>query len=384
MKRFAVLLRTEQDLLLGHRQTAGNYRASQESISGRTWRGAFAHALQATDLDRFRLLFDEREPDRQIRFGPLFPAIDEHAAPLPPTALTCKYHPGFTGSTKEAHGIFDTLVRQFAFKVVHEPGRAMPTWLDELRCPECDAPGEPYQGYRAEVSRRNTTHTAINRSRRVVEETQLYTREGVRTADYFAGWIDIPDDLLEHDMTEGDLKSLFRESGLLRIGANRSRGMGLSYVEDFRPYQPPDNINIRVARLNDVIRAVFNDYRDDTGEDYSQIADADANRYFTIDLREGAVIRERGLPTDWPNLSMLDAHIVAQWTEWTTIGGWHAAARLPRHTQPAVRGVYLARFNGVPNYSALEEFERDGIGEMREQGFGQITICDPIHDGDLR
>jgi CRISPR-associated protein Csx10 len=66
-------------------------------------------------------------------------------------------------------------------------------------------------------------------------------------------------------------------------------------------------------------------------------------------------------------------------------GGWNSAWGLPKDTEPAVRagGVYLYQ---VPNdtdlsgrLEALRALEKSGVGERRQEGFGQVRVCDPFH-----
>lgn len=380
MTRYAVHLVPQAPLLLGTTQTIGNYRMSEQVIAGRTFRGAIAAALRREGSSLFDGLFEVPAAE-QPRFGPLFPALDDDAAPYPPTAVSCKYHPG--SDTPSGHGVFDTLVRQFAFEVVSAPEHSRLPWIiDEHRCPVCGERTEPYQGIiaHARVNKRSTTHVALNRARQVAEEGQLYTREGVDIAHtsgtFYAGWIDLPD-TIRIDEFSSTLLALD-----LYIGGNRSRGMGLAKISSLEPYRSSQPVQDRVKDFNYTLRNMFDFYTAQTGIDYPEYELVVDNRYFTLDLRSDAVLLTHGLADSdpIPHMSDINANVVRRWITWSEIGGWHDAAKLPRRNQAAVHGTYLCCFEGEPDYDALETLESNGIGALREQGFGQLSICIPQHN----
>ncbi len=377
-KRYVVRLEPQEPLLLGMFQTSGNYRESASVIAGRTWRGALAMALK----QEHRALFDRLFPDsgEQAHFGPLFPGLSDKTAPYPPTAFSCKYHPGFpTAEHPDRHGIFDVLARQYALDIAIEKD-PLPARIDEVHCPQCGAPAEPYRGYEARIERSSTTHVAINRTRRVAEDTLLYVCEGVELVQetegaapkpYFIGWVDVPESLVQ------PLSEALNAGRLLHIGANRSRGMGLAVVAGFKELERAGQpeLEARVRTLNAALSESLAPYEPQTHAE----AEAAANGlFFTLDLRSEAILLRDGLPARDPDLPP-GVQVARRWLEWRTTGGWHVAVGLPRRSQAAVMGTYLCRFESSPNYSALADLEREGIGEMREQGFGQLSVCTPFH-----
>ncbi len=67
-----------------------------------------------------------------------------------------------------------------------------------------------------------------------------------------------------------------------------------------------------------------------------------------------------------------------------TIRGWQSAMGLARPDDIGITmgSVYLFQYMGE-NLDALKQILEplliDGIGLRKEQGFGQISICDPLH-----
>jgi len=381
MIRYELRLKAQEPLMLGQAQALGNYRASEEIIPGRALRGALAAVLQQNNPPLFEALFNDSLAE-SAHFGPLFPALNsEGAGPRLSTLLTCKYHGGEPNSSdigEKKHGVFDGLVRQFALGVACD-NDPLPAALDELRCKVCDAPTEHADVFPARPRRVSTTHVAINRRRRIAEDGRLYVREGTALNDegkYYIGWIDVP------AAQTSALSEALVAGTRLRIGGNRSRGMGLVTINSYNELKPASGHAVadRIRLLNQKIQAALRFYSAQTKIQYPELNAAMENRYFTIDLRGDAVLLQDGLSATDPDLSALSGVVVRRWIDWRVVGGWHAAARLPRQTQLAVSGVYLCRFDAKPDMNALAKLENDGIGILREQGFGQISICHPIHE----
>lgn len=377
--RFLITLQSEQLILVSPEPTTSNYRTSGSVIPGRTWRGAYAEALRREQGDLFARLFPDQVTGQEIRFGPLFPAsFESDVHPLPPTAFSCKYQPGFPQRGSSAHGVYDTLIRQFAFAIASQEGRTAPAIIDELRCPACGAAGEPYTGFWDQPSLSATTHVAINRVRHVAEDGFLYMREGLEAGQYYTGWVELPGATSVKEALE-----LFPSGMSVYVGANRSRGMGRMRIVGLVAHDVDTNLEERIARFNRKLLDELTFYADQSDEVYDEIDQARQNRFFTIDLRSEAILYRDGLPTDEiSELARLPASCVRAWLEQVVVGGWHAAAGLPRRTQAGVVGTYLCRFEGEPNLAELRGLSTEGIGELREQGYGQLMICNPVHYDD--
>jgi hypothetical protein len=252
--------------------------------------------------------------------------------------------------------------------------------------------------FESKVKRMSTTHVAINRRQRVAQTGQLYVREGVTVSDtdYYAGYIDVPDTLHKQYFEEA-LEAVNDE---IAVGANRSRGMGA--LKAVRTNRSPgidapkaeetlldrtdDETTLaqRVSTFNLILDQVLNFYAWQTGQTYQEIELARQNRYFTIALHSPLLV-SIDASQDLYNrtlsraLNGINASIVGRWTKWETISGWQNAAALPRRTQLALSGVMLCRFNGIPDMIGLLNLEMHGLGLMREQGFGQFTVCPERH-----
>lgn len=111
----------------------------------------------------------------------------------------------------------------------------------------------------------------------------------------------------------------------------------------------------------------------------------------TVNLISDAILlRDGWLPTHELSADMLremtgiDAMLLRSFTTTRIVGGWQALWQRPKTTHIAVRYGSLYVFETThaltdDHYAALERLERDGIGERRTEGFGQIRICDDFH-----
>lgn len=382
MKRYLITLTARQDILIGQQQGIGNYQTGSWVIPGRAWRGAYANSLMRTAQDTFEELFVRREPSAQIRFGPLFPSgFDQATQPLPPTARSCKYSPGYRGKRLTGHGVFDSLIREYALSTSLDSGLHR-AFIDELLCPICGANTESYTLPLDPPAYHQTVHVAINRIRQVAEEGLLYSREGMGREKAFVGWVDIPADLVDGDGAE----KWFPQGYEIRIGANRSCGMGQAVINLIHEYDPDSNLEHRLTRFNLALKEAltFYGWQADAVLPAKEEIEKDPQCYFTIDLRSEAVLQHDGLPTSAPLLIDKDtgtpwAEVVDSWIGWHVIKGWHQAAGLPMPARPAVAGCYLCHFIEKSDLGQLRALSMHGIGLMQEQGFGQLMVCDPFH-----
>ena len=81
-----------------------------------------------------------------------------------------------------------------------------------------------------------------------------------------------------------------------------------------------------------------------------------------------------GLSGDWAQ--------AAWFSELVCISGWHAAAGMPRNEDWALAAGSCFLFAGTGTQDLTEwmgELEENGIGERRDQGFGEVRCCDEFH-----
>lgn len=369
-ERFFIRLKPLSPLLIGQTQAMGNYRMTGEIIPGRTWRGALAANLREVP-HTFAALFEGPDP---VHFGALYPTItDQPRLPLP-TLYICEHNAEFDGDpTDNGPHIFDTLARQYTFEVAAE--NSNPGYIDELRCPMCGEDAAAFENRDVVPTKVITTHVAINRQRRAAERSQLYSREGAlltKAGEAYGGWVDVPETLIT------EVQQVLTRGRQLRIGGNRSRGMGLVEIESLvETRRSPDDLRIRVEQFNHVLEAGLNFYADVIGELSDALTAARECRFFTLDLHDEAIFLHHGFPSVQPQFS--NVSVVRRWIRSTLTGGWHVAAGLPRRSQLSVSGVFLCCFEGLPDFDWLYQLEMEGVGIQREQGYGQITVCDPMH-----
>jgi CRISPR-associated protein Csx10 len=87
------------------------------------------------------------------------------------------------------------------------------------------------------------------------------------------------------------------------------------------------------------------------------------------------------------SLNRTGPELIAQYTQPKYVSGWQTIWKLPKEVLLAssMGGLYVfAADTSAPSAmdllaKALKMLEAQGIGEMREDGYGQITVCDPFH-----
>ena len=374
-------------ILPGGRKPTGQAVEAVQHIRGGLIRGAVAKAWLADSEngepdDDFRQLFLN---DRTGIFRNCYPGLSV----LPATVVGCKDFSGFLKKGgKEKHGIFDTLLE----RLVSEKAE----WIYQPNCPHCDDGrvesqggfydqiGELYE--KRALNTQLLTRVAINRQRRVAEDELLYhlTTVDPLSADgkkvTLQGSARIPSDLV------GKVADTLQKQ-VHRLGGGNSRGLGrvrlkVTKREDSEPLkQRIDNFNVELQRLWKVYRhlptvemAAFN------------------GTYFSIDLQSDAILTAED---GWQRSMVLTAPILQEMTDCNThvefirsfasydyVGGWNAAWKLPKEIDLATRmgSVFVFHTSEIDSWiAALKELENKGIGSRREEGFGQIRICDSFH-----
>jgi CRISPR-associated Csx10 family RAMP protein len=326
------------------------------------------------------------------------------------TAQTCKRKPGLKRQYDKKdppHGVADTLLRQLAYDRVarDENGRWRIQLPFQYKCPECGHRTETYaqviearaQGHyhKPVLSSHRQTRVGINRARLTAEEGLLYSVRAIDEGSLFVGFLEAPED-----------KRVLAEKWLgqiTRLGGRTSRGFGRVDVTLGTPpaAQPLSN------RVRD-----FNDRYRQFEADLIEIADdpplPETRILFTINLLSDALLRDgAGLPTlrfdeamlsdalnvllteeDQQVLSRIELKRIAQFVMPQYISGWQTAWQLPKEVLLAAQmgGLYVFAANCGQDQSNkdnliewLGKLEAAGIGEAREDGFGQIVISDSFH-----
>ncbi|MEJ5312385.1 MAG: RAMP superfamily CRISPR-associated protein [Anaerolineae bacterium] len=424
-RKLQVTVRLKSPLLLGDESGAGNYEQTADYIPGAVLRGAVATRLldvlpadhayvrdhpscPEEEQPAFWRVFGAASPPR---FGNAYPARPGRwAYPFPATARTCKRRPGYrTDENRKGHGVFDTLIEQTVYDLVSDPRFPYRTELmPELGTawarlpgsydpccpyPDCGGGVKPAEGYylvedagpgptlHPSVSR--ATHVGINRARGVAEDALLFTLETLDDPGAeFRG------QLVYDEAYAADLEMALPLDGQASefvIGRGRSRGMGLVEISMGPPPGLPE-LPERLWELNRLLRQVLAGYQ---GAD-SRVPAGLPGHCFSLTLCAPAILTAPdGTPALWPDLSSVklgDARPLRAWARTTVVGGWDAAAGLPRRTRQAVQAgaVYLYHVpeSTLPEATLIErlsDLEWAGIGEQRERGYGQLIVCAPFH-----
>lgn len=384
MVRLELTIEVEEPLILASKHAAGNVVHTMDYISGSALRGAFAtryislKGSPKVNRDEFIQFFCSNE----VRFGNLYPeskAEGYFVSPLPISAKTCKGYKGFKNDdpSKEIHGVSDYLLREM-----------------RESCPHCNAPLEAHPcsyefkpgdyGYckKVVVGRRLSVHNEIDDMTKRSKDGILYTLEHINEEEQFVGGITFSRESLYESF-----KNLFlgNETGIsLKIGQARSRGMGkVVIVNFFRSdlssfVMAKDTVKKRVEAFND-----GNIENNETKFSLTLFSDAiicdKFLRYLTT-IPEWLVEEELNIPSS--KIKKFKGFATSR-----ILSGWNAALGLPKENEIVVNKgssfLYTFKDNGKGDnrklIQALEELENRGIGFRRNEGFGEIIVCDPIH-----
>lgn len=384
----------ESPIITGGRKPAGQAVEAVQYIRGGLIRGAMANALLA-DLKN-------REPDDD--FEQLF--LDDNAGifrnctpgtkVLPATAAGCKDVSGFLADGK--HGIFDTLFE----RIVSEKAN----WMYQPTCPKCSGRVESQSDFyeaatdsckEKHLNTRLLTRVAINRQRRVAEDELLYhltaldpvfvKSEKVNSQDnvesekvILHGSARIPSDLVNK------VTQTLRQK-VKRLGGGSSRGLGKVCIAVDKQ-QASDMLSKRIKVFNEGLQVVWETYADLPNTEI----DVFEGTYFSVNLQSDAILTaedgwQRSTVLTVPMLQEMagcttDVTLVRSFTSYDYVGGWNAAWGLPKETDFVTKmgSVFVFHTQDFDTWlPKLQTLENIGIGNRREEGFGQVLICDPFH-----
>lgn len=408
--RYLLEVRTRSPLVIAARPTTvGLPIESRSYIPGTSIRGAIAGKLLRKGEDPGSIRFHKLFLEDKVRYGNLYPvsrgpeleqAMD-WSIPLPATAVSCKWQPGFALTDvvpDEGHGVFDTLIAHLA--------------MDDLGVPKqcnhagCGADLEPFSGFYEtdghslfrEVSpgRRLISRTAMDSVLGAAKGGALYTLQAVNEREIFSGFIEV-DPSLENDLT----RTL--QSARLRTGSDRTRGLGDVEVSTFVPIMDQhfgfeEDLAGRLALFEDALQSrggLGDGLREavELGEDswtvfpltlYSDAIVIDEYMRYQTSINVG-MLRMYGRcwpddTTSWPDRTRL----IRAFASTSIVAGWNSAHQLPKPRELVIdRGsvfVFAApRQDRDTLISCLQHLEKEGIGERRDEGFGQVIVGHPFH-----
>ena len=387
----------ESPILTGGRKPSGQAVEAVNYIRGGLIRGAIAKALLA-DLEN-------NEPDDDFR--QLFlndkAGIFRNCAPgtkvLPATAASCKDFSGFhKADDNEKHGIFDTLLE----RIVSEKAE----WMYQPNCPKCQGRVEAQGGFytrskniftKKDLNTRLLTRVAINRQRKVAEDELLYhltaidpiivknkkgaSPDAVKSEKVILyGSARIPSGLAEK-------VAQTLQQRIKRLGGGSSRGLGKVCIAVDKQ-QSSDTLSKRIDNFNNALQKVWKAYTDLPNAEIGEFE----GTYFSVNLQSDAILTaedgwQRSMVLTAPMLKKMtgcktDVTLVRSFTSYDYVGGWNAAWRLPKETDLVTKMGSVFVFH-TPDIEAwlpkLQALENTGIGNRREEGFGQVLICDRFH-----
>ncbi len=153
-KIFRITITTiNSGLNIGEKKPYGHFLETLDYIPGSVIRGAFAKMIMKEDSNLFKALFESS--NNMISFTDLYPLKGPSeiglSLPLPLTAVSCKYEPGFCteydkhGKVEDPppHGVFDTLIHNLIFEQLREKLHI----TFQPKCPKCGERVEPFSGY---------------------------------------------------------------------------------------------------------------------------------------------------------------------------------------------------------------------------------------------
>ena len=356
-------------------------------LPGSTLRGALAATCLRTGKTAASSFFKKLFLDHPVHFCDLLPVPDGESisSVLPLTAISCKREPGF-----DRHGVFDTLAVMAASRIEKIPPDKA-SW--ECPHPGCGEDMKPFGGFwnsnldcprKFEPNVIVNRHTGIDRTTGTAATSMFFITQAI--AEYYKG-ADIHDPEFYPQYLSGGIFLDDQEVDLLLTlignpvfaGADRTRGFGelsleLRQVADQGAYLPESESIDKWSRI----------FRKRLKSRMSKAPEKGV--YFSVKLESNAILLDQFLRpvSEIDALASLNVEPIAKVTGAKMIHGWHAAMGLsrPDDMATAMGSVFLFRYKGDDINSLTEGLKSlviNGIGVRREQGFGRVSICDPLH-----
>ncbi len=368
--------------LIGSSIADANYRETRQEIPGAAVRGAIGFALRALvhDADADGATQELLHAEQGARFGFLYLAGPTAAAPhargdrisglLPITATWCKVG-------QRQHGVADTLLDRLVLRhatSAAEAERALERGAN--RCTHCGEPMRTAHGSRlasAPVATRTNVRVSMDRTRQSARDGQLFSQVLLAPGTVLEGTIrGIP----AHSRSR---LAQALGSGILSFGRGRSAGWGQARIDaESAPALRP--IADRAAAFDRTLRSRLQDAR------------------LTSD-RIGRLVPVTLLSPLWPSGGDRDppdsdedgerdlrdavgsAGCFLAARRFAREGAWdQRKGKMNTFRATAAGGVFVLELGQatwrdiVPR---LEALEREGVGQRRDQGFGQVLCFDP-------
>lgn len=375
-KRFRLLIRTDEPLIVAGRSEAGNQFDTVTAIPGTTVRGAFAvqvarqHDLsQPAIYEQFVQLFERG----QIQFPFLYPTYQSgprdlySAIPTPLDMLTCKKIPGLE---KHQHGVV---------------AQTTSPLTAEARCPSpnCEADLQALSDYMTLAPARrlitpnkaNEMHIRIDPNLQRVNRGDLYGYVALSVGQYFVGELQVADETAWHQFQSLTGLPEAGQTFTLRLGKATGRGYGKVTAL----LQPCDNEESVWVRLP-----------------FAERVSATAPQILVFTLLTDTIVTD-----DWgryrtsfthPWLTKLLGLTIDQinpFAQVRPINSFHSYLGLPRQRDIALKagstvGLHLSQPLSDEQLHKLQILEQTGIGLRRNEGFGQVVFNHPLYHHQFR
>lgn len=249
------------------------------------------------------------------------------------------------------------------------------------------------------VQQRMQTRVAINRQRGTAQDERLYTVLAIREVmrkekpknsssdeandaelvpTKFLGSVIVPDSNFD------TIKDALSE--ITHLGGRQTTGLGTVKISATKASETDAKVHERIFAMTERFKSQADLYQKLGGKAWNM-----SGHIFTVNLLSDAILLEDGwMPTQEFSAAQLkaitgiDATLIRSFTTTKTVGGYHTVWQRPKPTHIAVTmgSVYVFATETCLKDTQIRELadlQHKGIGERRQEGFGQVRICDEFH-----
>lgn len=332
MRRVTATL--QSDAALGARPSTSFTKDTLRYIPGSVLRGAVAarYLARGAPIDEaFISLFE-----RDIAWGPLHLTGE---SPSPMSWWEHKY--GRIGARTTCPTVWDD----------SDPANQPP---GDRICPSCGTPLQQSKGQLPPVKLSEDAHVHLVDG--VAADGDLFSRRRLSRDQTFTGHLRTLNDRVQLGQA---LDELLRDSTTVSLGGRRSTDGGRADLSWTDADPPP--LEVHDGWLSFMLMA------------------------------PGIFVDDAGRPCAHPRTDELrdalgvDCRVERSWHRWETVGGWHAAAGIPKPEERVVApgSVFRLSLEGEPTPQGLSRLVNRGVGLRRLEGFGslgpmpQISAAEP-------